>query len=137
MSDKPVPITLTGSYRGYQVSIQVDSTLDNLDKLVNRLQARGVEPLPTSQGAPAKKPLDVLEGTYEAHSFREPRARGPVARVCLRTADGRERWGDFWREEPSDILKLPPGARLRFYGREKPSDDGRYLNFSVSRWEQA
>jgi hypothetical protein len=56
MSDKPLPITLTGLYKGYQVSVQVEATLDNLDRLVERLQARGVEPLPTAPApAPASK----------------------------------------------------------------------------------
>jgi hypothetical protein len=55
MSDKPLPITLTGMYKGYQVSVQVEATLDNLDRLVERLQARGVEPLAASAPAPASK----------------------------------------------------------------------------------
>jgi hypothetical protein len=54
MSNKPVSITITGRYRGYEVAVQVESTLDNLDRLVERLQARGIEPLPTAT-APASK----------------------------------------------------------------------------------
>jgi hypothetical protein len=73
MSDKPLPITLTGTYKGYQVSVQVEATLDSLDKLVARLQARGVEPLPTapapapaSKGSGSKqKGSETLEGTVK------------------------------------------------------------------------
>jgi hypothetical protein len=54
MSNKPVSITITGRYRGYEVAVQVESTLDNLDRLVERLQARGIEPRPTAT-APASK----------------------------------------------------------------------------------
>jgi hypothetical protein len=59
MSDKPLPITLTGLYKGYQVSVQVEATLDNLDRLVERLQARGVEPL----AAPAQAPAPASKGS--------------------------------------------------------------------------
>jgi hypothetical protein len=69
MSDKPVQLTITGRYRGYEVAVQVDSTLDNLDRLVERLQARGVEPLPTapapSKGSSSKKGSETLEGTVK------------------------------------------------------------------------
>jgi hypothetical protein len=51
MSDKPVQLTISGTYKGYGVAVQVEATLDNLDRLVERLQARGVEPL----AAPASK----------------------------------------------------------------------------------
>jgi hypothetical protein len=71
MSDKPLPITLTGLYKGYQVSVQVEATLDSLDKLVARLQARGVEPLPTApapskgSGSSKQKGSETLEGTVK------------------------------------------------------------------------
>jgi hypothetical protein len=69
MSDKTLPITLTGSYKGFQVSIQVDSTLDNLDRLVERLQARGVEPLAApskgSSSSGKQKGSETLEGTVK------------------------------------------------------------------------
>jgi hypothetical protein len=51
MSDKPLPITLTGMYKGYQVAVQVESTLDSLDRLIERLKARGIMPL--AQAAPS------------------------------------------------------------------------------------
>jgi hypothetical protein len=65
MSDKPLPITLTGLYQGYQVSIQVEATLDSLDKLVGRLQARGIGPLPAPAASASKgssKPKDTVAG---------------------------------------------------------------------------
>jgi hypothetical protein len=81
MSDKTLPITLTGSYKGFQVSIQVDSTLDNLDRLVERLQARGVEPL----AAPSK---DGQHATV-AGTVREIRpSKETVFAIDLDTGDG-------------------------------------------------
>jgi hypothetical protein len=69
MSNKPVPITITGHYRGYAVAVQVESSLDALDQLIDRLQARGIEPLPAPAAqAPAskgKKSRETLEGTVK------------------------------------------------------------------------
>jgi len=65
MSNKPVSITITGRYRGYEVAVQVESTLDNLDRLVERLQARGIEPLAAPAPAASKgssKPKDTVAG---------------------------------------------------------------------------
>jgi hypothetical protein len=66
MSDKPLPITLTGMYKGYEVAVQVEASLDSLDKLVERMQARGIEPLFTPQAAPSgkgrSKPKDTVAG---------------------------------------------------------------------------
>jgi hypothetical protein len=65
MSDKPLPITLTGMYKGYQVAVQVEASLDSLDRLVERMQARGIEPLPTPTAPASKgsgKPKDTVAG---------------------------------------------------------------------------
>jgi hypothetical protein len=147
MSDKSLPITLTGQYKGFQVAIQVDSTLDNLDRLVERLQARGIEALhqPASAGSQgsqgSKQPFDVLEGTYQHHWFREPGQRGPLCKITLLLDDGSTRTADFWQQEPRDLFALGQGARVRMFGRAKTSTDTvsgkQYQNFSVSRWEQA
>jgi hypothetical protein len=84
MSDRNIPITLTGSYKGFQVSIQVDSTLDNLDRLVERLQARGVEPL----AAPSKGSKDGQHATV-AGTVREIRpSKETVFAIDLDTGDG-------------------------------------------------
>jgi hypothetical protein len=53
MSDKPVQMTIQGTYRGYSVSVSLECSLDSLDKAIDRLQARGIEPL---HQAPAPAP---------------------------------------------------------------------------------
>jgi hypothetical protein len=88
MSDKPLPITLTGLYKGYQVSVQVEATLDSLDKLVARLQDRGVEPLPTapapSKGSGSSKQRATVKGVV-----REIRpSKETVFAIDLDTGDG-------------------------------------------------
>jgi hypothetical protein len=84
MSDKPVQLTITGRYRGYEVAVQVDSTLDNLDRLVERLQARGVEPL----AAPSKGSKDGQHATV-AGTVREIRpSKETVFAIDLDTGDG-------------------------------------------------
>jgi hypothetical protein len=148
MSDKSVPITIQGSYRGYAISVQIDSTLDSLDRLVERLQARGVEPMPTAPapGAAApsasagngksERPLETLEGTVGSHITGE-HARQPAAKVAIIT-DAGEKMVDFWKDFPGDLVSLPKGTRVRVYGhsRTKVNTFGKeYQNFSVSRWE--
>jgi hypothetical protein len=144
MSDKPVHLTIQGIYRGYSVSVSLECSLDSLDKAIDRLAARGIEPLPTAP-APAskgsKQPVDVLEGTYQHHWFREPGQKGPMCKVSLALDDGSTRTADFWQQEPRDLFALGQGARVRMFGRAKTSTDTvsgkQYQNFSVSRWEAA
>jgi hypothetical protein len=84
MSDKPLPITLTGLYKGYQVSVQVEATLDNLDRLVERLQARGVEPLAApSKGSGSKQRATVSGVIREIRPSKET-----VFAIDLDTGDG-------------------------------------------------
>jgi hypothetical protein len=147
MSDKPVQMTIQGTYRGYSVSVSLECSLDSLDKAIDRLQARGIEPLhqPVSAGSQpsqgSKQPVDVLEGTYQHHWFREPGQKGPVCKVSLALDDGSTRTADFWQQEPRDLFALGQGARVRMFGRAKTSTDTvsgkQYQNFSVSRWEAA
>jgi hypothetical protein len=53
MSDHKLPLQITGMYRGFQVTVNLTATLESLDTAIDRLQARGIEPLPT---APAPAP---------------------------------------------------------------------------------
>jgi hypothetical protein len=85
MSDKPVNLTIQGTYRGYAVSVSLECSLDSLDKAINRLQARGVEPLPTapapSKGSSSsKKGGETLEGTvYSIYTTRADLLKFEVA----------------------------------------------------------
>jgi hypothetical protein len=88
MSDKPVQLTISGTYKGYGVAVQVEATLDSLDKLVARLQARGVEPLPTapapSKGSSSSKQRATVKGVV-----REIRpSKETVFAIDLDTGDG-------------------------------------------------
>jgi hypothetical protein len=86
MSDKPVNLTIQGTYRGYAVSVSLECSLDSLDKAINRLQARGIEPLPTAP-APSKgssssrqKGNETLEGTvYSIYTTRADLLKFEVA----------------------------------------------------------
>jgi hypothetical protein len=141
MSDKPVHLTIQGTYRGYSVSVSLDCSLDSLDKAIDRLQAHGIEPLHQPASAGSKQPVDVLEGTYQHHWFREPGQKGPMCKIALLLDDGSTRTADFWQQEPRDLFALGQGARVRMFGRAKTSTDTlsgkQYQNFSVSRWEAA
>jgi hypothetical protein len=146
MSDNKLPLQITGMYRGFQVTVNLTATLESLDTAIERLQARGVEPLhqPASAGSQpsqGSKQPDVLEGTYQHHWFREPGQKGPVCKVSLALDDGSTRTADFWQQEPRDLFALGQGARVRVFGRAKTSTDTlsgkQYQNFSVSRWEAA
>jgi hypothetical protein len=147
MSDNKLPLQITGMYRGFQVTVNLTATLESLDTAIERLQARGIEALhqPASAGSQpsqgSKQPVDVLEGTYQHHWFRDPGQKGPVCKITLLLDDGSTRTADFWQQEPRDLFALGQGARVRIFGRAKTSTDAlsgkQYQNFSVSRWEAA
>jgi hypothetical protein len=88
MSDKPVNLTIQGTYKGYAVSVSLECSLDSLDKAINRLQARGIEPLPTapaSKGSSSSKGSrqkgnETLEGTvYSIYTTRADLLKFEVA----------------------------------------------------------
>jgi hypothetical protein len=84
MSDhKPVNLTIQGTYRGYAVSVSLECSLDSLDKAINRLQARGVEPLADpapSKGSSSSKGGEILEGTvYSIYTTRADLLKFEVA----------------------------------------------------------
>jgi hypothetical protein len=148
MSDHKLPLQITGMYRGFEITVNLTATLESLDTAIERLQARGVEPMPTAPapGAAApsasagngksERPLETLEGTLNGHITGE-NSRQPAAKVAVLTEQG-EKWGDFWKDFPGDLVSLPKGTRVRFYGhsRTKVNTFGKeYQNFSVSRWE--
>jgi hypothetical protein len=87
MSDKPVSLTIQGNYRGYAVSVSLECSLDSLDKAINRLQARGIEPLPTapaSKGSSSSKQRATVKGVV-----REIRpSKETVFAIDLDTGDG-------------------------------------------------
>jgi hypothetical protein len=88
MSEKTLPITLTGTYKGYQVAIQVESTLDSLDKLVNRLQARGIEPMPAPASANGKKaPQQQMEGTVTQVLTSKDTPKGKLVKLQMSTPE--------------------------------------------------
>jgi hypothetical protein len=84
----------------------------------------------------SERPLETLEGTLNGHITGE-NSRQPAAKVAVLTEQG-EKWGDFWKDFPGDLVSLSKGTRVRFYGhsRTKVNTFGKeYQNFSVSRWE--
>jgi hypothetical protein len=141
MSDKPtIKMQLSGTYRGYGVAIEIDGTLDQLDKLIDRMQQRGIEP--AHQAAPAsagngkserKGVKCALEGIYTGHHIP---ARGPACKVSLMLPGNVERGIDFWGAVPSELIALGSGTKIRVEGVEKVSSDGKYVNFSVNKWER-
>jgi hypothetical protein len=141
MSDNKLPITLTGQYKGFQVAIQVDSTLDNLDRLVERLQARGVEPL---HQAPAPAPngdksdysgLAAFEGVF-VRSMRPDSERGPALRVSLRGEGEDVRTFDIWDATQSEQLLTVARANVsRIRVRYVTKANGKYTNYTVKHWQ--
>jgi hypothetical protein len=141
MSDKPVNLTIQGIYRGYSVSVSLDCSLDSLDKAIDRLQARGIEPLhqPASAGSQgsqgSKQPVERFEGVF-LRSSRPDAEKGPALKITLRGENEDVRVFDLWKPEESEKLLTVVRANVsRLHIAYTTRQNGRYTNYSVQSWQ--
>jgi hypothetical protein len=141
MSDKPVHLTIQGTYRGYSVSVSLECSLDSLDKAIDRLAARGIEPL---HQAPAPAPngdksdysgLAAFEGVF-VRSMRPDSEKGPALRVSLRGENEDTRTFDIWDATQSEQLLTVARADVsRIRVRYVTKANGKYTNHTVKHWQ--
>jgi hypothetical protein len=142
MSDKPVQMTIQGIYRGYSVSVSLECSLDSLDKAIDRLQARGIEPLTAAPAAPAsqgsqgsKQPVERFEGVF-LRSSRPDAEKGPALKITLRGEGEDVRVFDLWKPEESEKLLTVVRANVsRLHIAYTTRQNGRYTNYSVQSWQ--
>jgi hypothetical protein len=141
MSDKPVQMTIQGTYRGYSVSVFLECSLDSLDKAIDRLAARGVEPLhqPVSPGSQGSKSdhsgLAAFEGVF-VRSMRPDNEKGPALKITLRGQNDDTRVFDLWKPEESEKLLTVVRANVsRLHIAYTTRQNGRYTNYSVQSWQ--
>jgi hypothetical protein len=144
MSDKPVQMTIQGTYRGYSVSVSLECSLDSLDKAIDRLAARGVEPLRQpanagSQGSQGSKSdhsgLAAFEGVF-VRSMRPDSEKGPALRVSLRGANEDTRTFDIWDATQSEQLLTVARANVsRLRVRYVTKANGKYTNHAIKHWQ--
>jgi hypothetical protein len=141
MSDNKLPLQITGMYRGFQVTVNLTATLESLDTAIERLQARGVEPLhqPASAGSQASKSdhsgLAAFEGVF-VRSMRPDSEKGPALRVSLRGENEDTRTFDIWDATQSEQLLTVARADVsRIRVRYVTKANGRYTNHTVKHWQ--
>jgi hypothetical protein len=124
------------------VAVQVEATLDSLDKLVARLQARGIEPLPTAQ-APSKgssskqKGSETLEGTVKRILTDKPLGGKAMHLLKFEVDDGS---GDpvhmpctmFGPDAIYAAERVKPGQYIRLEGYTK-HDESWGASFQVTK----
>jgi hypothetical protein len=141
MSDKPVQMTIQGTYRGYSVSVSLECSLDSLDKAIDRLQARGIEPL---HQAPAPAPngdksdysgLAAFEGVF-VRSMRPDSDKAPALKISLRGEGEDTRTFDLWDATQSEQLLTVARADVsRIRVRYVTKANGKYTNHTVKHWQ--
>jgi hypothetical protein len=141
MSDKPVNLTIQGTYRGYSVSVSLECSLDSLDKAIDRLAARGIEALhqPASAGSQgsqgSKQPFERFEGVF-LRSSRPDAEKGPALKITLRGENDDTRVFDLWKPEESEKLLTVVRANVsRLHIAYTTRQNGRYTNYSVQSWQ--
>jgi hypothetical protein len=140
-NDKPLPITLTGIYKGYQVAVQVETTLDKLDALVNRLQARGIEPLPApAAGGNGKAAKELQEFRGQVNRPWHPE-RGPKVKFALVNDDQASIGCDIWDSTLAGEFarqQIQEGDTLVVQGTLKTRESGGkvYKNFAVETFQK-
>jgi hypothetical protein len=131
-------------YRGFQVTVNLTATLESLDTAIERLQARGVEPLhqPASAGSQPSQGsksdhsgLAAFEGVF-VRSMRPDSEKGPALRVSLRGEGEDVRTFDLWDATQSEQLLTVARANVsRLRVRYVTKANGRYTNHTVKHWQ--
>jgi hypothetical protein len=126
------------------VSVSLECSLDSLDKAIDRLAARGIEPLhqpasTVSQGSQgsqgSKQPVERFEGVF-LRSSRPDAEKGPALKITLRGENEDVRVFDLWKPEESEKLLTVVRANVsRLHIAYITRQNGRYTNYTVQSWQ--